>query len=155
MKNIKKVFVLFLFLVLIIGIIAPVNAKLTCEAGTYTLVGNDVENKVYLNVWSDIGTKSANPGLAKYVSKRKAELNKVNKIVLKISGYKTVTFKKPTKGWKNKDYNNIKSRIIKEFSVEKHLNGKNYSIKLYDKKGKVIKKGKGKLTGEVVFIDYF
>ncbi|MCL2687013.1 MAG: hypothetical protein FWE58_00555 [Methanobrevibacter sp.] len=157
--NIKEVLVLLLFLVvitaIITAIITPTDAKLSCDVGAYSLIGHNVENGVYLNVWTDIGNKSGNPGSSKYFSKRKAELNKVNKIVFTINGYKTITIKKPAKGWKNKDYNPIKNRIMKDFKVKDNLAGKSYSIKLYDKKGKIIKKEKGKLKGENVFIDYF
>ncbi|MDR2966962.1 MAG: hypothetical protein LBU74_03315 [Methanobacteriaceae archaeon] len=37
---------------------------------------------------------------AKYKTTRTKELNTINKITIKVTGYKTITFKKPSKGWK-------------------------------------------------------
>ena len=140
--NIKKIFVLLLFVIAIVGIIAPVEAKLVVNLDPYTANPINGKTKISWHVYSDIGYGTLKFNSANAVSKRKAELNKVNKVVDSIKGYETVTHKKPAKGW------NIQNNfaVYKVFSVKGNPNGKNYSIKFYDKRNKLIKSEKGKVT---------
>jgi len=146
--KIKTIIVLLCFVIAIISI-APVNAKLDPDIylrGDWTDENN---HRVLLDVWSDIGLKTKNPDSAKYSSARKSELNTVNKIIIKISGLKTTTFNKPTKGWKTETSQSAYNHVIrKDFSVKgtyKELKNKDYSVTLYDKKNKILKNKKGKL----------
>ena len=140
--NFKKVLVLLLFAIAIIGIIAPAEAKLEIYSGVYEQYKD--KTKISLQVESDIGLNAKNWDSPIHIPKRKAELNKVNKAVVKIKGYKDVTFKKPSKGW---EFEKNAYSFVKIFSVKGNPEGKSYSIKLYDKKGKVIKNKKGKIYG--------
>ena len=147
--NFKKLLVLLVFAIAIIGIIAPAEAKLTV-GGPSTYYDKPINGKSLLGfvVSSDIGIDSDDEGSANDVSKRKAELNNVNKVVVSIKGYKDVTFKKPAKGWKT----SYKSwEFTKTFSVKGNPIKKSYTVKLYDKKNKSIKaldqKGKIRSAG--------
>ena len=142
--NIKKILVLFL--VAIIGIIAPVNSALF--GSLYPLSETNSKNtKLTWNIWSNIGSYEDNWDSANYVSKRKAEVNRVNKVVVSIKGQTAVTIKKPVKGWKT----NKNGELTNTFTIKsnhKTLNGKNYTFKMYDNKGKLLKNmnpTKGKL----------
>ena len=78
--------------------------------------------------------------------KAKAELGNVNKVVVTVKGYKTMTFKKPVNGWKL--YKRYYHGITKTFNIAgkpKNLVAKNYSIKVYNKNGKIIKAEQGRL----------
>jgi len=147
--NIKKIVVLLLFLVAIIGIISPVNAALNGNVGGYP-DAKAINGKVqlYTFVYSDIGKESENSDASKYVSARKVELNKVNKAVVTIKGYKPVTLTKPSKGWAiNKKYG-YAYMPFKVAGTVKSLAFKSYTLKLYDKSNKLIKdksKGKGNI----------
>ena len=137
--NFKKLLVLLLFAIAIIGIIAPVNANLEAFSGIYEL--NKGKAKVYLYVNSNIGSNAKDYDSANYVSKRKAELNNVNKVVVSIKGYTPKNFKKPSKGWKTGKYGDQFEKI---FSVKGNPLGKSYSIKLYNKNNKLLKQVNGK-----------
>ena len=143
--NIKKIVVLLLLLVAIIGIITPASATLSSSLSPIT--EHKGKTEISFITSSDIGSDKKNWDSAKYVSKRKAELNKVNKIVVTINGYKPITYKKPVKGWKIAKEGYYRD-IITIKGTEKTLTGKDYYVKLYDKNNKLIKdksKGKGKL----------
>ena len=142
--NIKKVLVLSLFAIVLIVILAPVNAKLDSNLETYSLKEFNGKTNLILQVYSDIGMKNKDYYLSKYSSKRKTELNKVNKVNVKINGYKTVTFKKPIKGWKSDyyAYSFDMSFLIKGKS--KNIANRDCSIEIYDK-NKLIKTKKGKV----------
>ena len=130
MMNIKKIFILLLFLVAIIGIVAPVNAVFDGSVGyTSTKVVNG-KTSMSLFVASNVGTK---------------ELNTINKISVKVKGYKAVTFKKPAKGWDVHGTHFDKKFTLNE-KQPKNVNKKDYSIKFYDKKNKLLKDKRGKVT---------
>ena len=134
--NMKKILILLIFAIAIVGIIAPAEAK-------YTAGMNPISQKTsHLHVDSDIGMKSKNWNSAKYVSKRKAEVNKINKIVITIKGTKDKTIKKPAKGWKSKTITG--AGFYKALTIN-NPDGKKYSIKFYNKKNKVIYTKKGEL----------
>jgi hypothetical protein len=134
--------VLLLFTIAIVGIIAPVEAKLNAEAysSVYLIEG---KSGVSLSISSNIGDKKTFDS-SKNQAARKKEINNVNKMVISIKGYKAITFKKPKKGWKM-EYKNYYTH--KYFSVKGKAAEKNYSIKFYNKKGKLIKNIKGKING--------
>ena len=136
--NIKKIIVLLLFLVAIIGIIAPVNATLGGSIG-YLPYTNSKTTKIPMWISSDIDENKAEDkqNSADSISKRKAEINKVNKVVFTVKGYKPVTINKPAKGWKtDKDGYSRNTFTIK--GTSKTLDGKSYSVKLYDRKNKLL-----------------
>jgi hypothetical protein len=96
--NFKKILMLLLFIIAIIGITSPVEAKLDSNIEIESLKMINDKTKLILDVVSDIGVKNKNPDSANLISKRKAELNKVNKITVTIKGHNTISFKKPNKG---------------------------------------------------------
>jgi len=151
--NIKKIIVLLLFTIAIITIITPVNAKLdaSVELGSTKTVNGKTE--LYITVDSDIGMKTKNFLSNNYISKRKAELNNVNKVVVSVKGYKPVTIKKPAKGWQiNKKY--YSNCFDMKFSIKgksENIYNKNYSVKFYDKKNKIIRTKNGKVLSEWEF----
>jgi hypothetical protein len=139
--TIKKILVLLIFAIAIVGIIAPVNAALNVDwFFTYEKKPINGKNGVDLMFSSNIGKNTKDPHAKKYVDQRKRELNKVNKVVVTVRGHKTTTFKKPSKGW-NDDYGVMKSFSLKGSAVYK----KDYSVKLYDKNNKVLKSKRGKV----------
>ena len=82
----------------------------------------------------------------KYKSARKKEINKVNKAVLTIKGYKPITAKKPAKGWKFNGGDFATHHFIVKNHL-KNLDGKPYTLKLYDKRGKLLSNHKyGKMN---------
>ena len=141
--NIKKILVLLLFLVAILGIITPVNAKLDyCETWSDSKVING-KTKMTWGLCSDIGDYVVDWDSPKYSIQERKEVNKVIKGTVKIDGYKTLTFKKPKKGWM---FTGItESSLYKSFSVKGSPINKSYTIKCYDKNGKIIKQSKGKV----------
>jgi len=139
--NIKKILVLLLFAIAIVGIISPVNAALKIDWFlTYEEKPINGKNDVALSFSSDSGMNAKDPHVKKYVDQRKRELNKVNKVVVTVKGHKTTTFKKPSKGW-NDDPCVMKFFSLKGSAVYK----KDYSVKLYDKNNKLLKSKKGKV----------
>ena len=138
--NIKKILVLLLFLVAIIGILAPVNAKINVEAYS-PKKPTDGKSSINLYVISKVGKNNFDESHKAQVA-RKKELSKVNKMSIKVKGYKKVVFKKPSKGWKL-EYKNF--YIFKSFSVKGKASGKNYLMKFYNKKGKLFRSVKGKV----------
>jgi len=134
--NIKKTVILLIFLVAIACLISPVNAKLDGYVSKYD---NTSANKLFVCISSDIGINSDNWKSTKYVTKRKAELNKVNKVVVTFNGYTPITIKKPVKGWKTYKYADAFENSFSVKNAPKSLKSKNYSIKLYDNKNKLIR----------------
>ncbi|MCL2313441.1 MAG: hypothetical protein FWC41_13375 [Firmicutes bacterium] len=134
--KIMKIIMLLMFLIAIISILAPVNATLHCNLFADSEKTVNGKTPLTLNVDSDHKT----------LSQRKAELNKAHRISVDIKGYKTINFKKPAKGWKyeNKQLNGL----VNSFSVKGNAFNKDYTIKCYDKKGKLVKVkyNKGKVT---------
>ncbi|MDR2966706.1 MAG: hypothetical protein LBU74_02015 [Methanobacteriaceae archaeon] len=144
--KIKAIIGLLLFSLAIISIITPVNAELSPYLNSESYKPVNGKTKIYLDVYSDLGTSEKNYNSANYVSKRKADFNKVSKYVITINGYKPIIYKKPVKGWKISSNNGYKAIYFgKSFSVKGNPNGKSYSLKLYNKKGKLIYNEKGKL----------
>ena len=141
--NIKKVLVLLLFVVAIVGIIAPVSAKLDyCETWTYSKTING-KTKMMWGLCSDNGDHATDWESPKYSTQNKKEINKVIKVTVKIKGYKTLTFKKPTKGW---EFGGITgSSLYTTFFIKGNPTNKPYTMKCYDKNGKVIKQHKDKV----------
>ena len=129
--KIKVIFIL-LFIVAIIGIIAPVNAAL--QGNVEIVTPNPSDGTVSFSIGSDIGMKDENPYTAKRISQRTKETNKVKKIVIQIRGFKPITFKRPQKGW---------SDGLTYFSVNGTAYNKAYSMKLYDKNNELLKNIKG------------
>jgi len=141
--NIKKIIVLLLFTIAIVGIMAPVDAALKSEAGLMFYDKENKKNELFLEVVSDFGLNTKNPDKQKYFSQRKVELNKVNKIIFSIDGKKTKTYKKPAKGWPSMEASFGVGRLI---TIKGNsINKKNYSIELYDKNNKLLQNKKGKL----------
>jgi len=140
--KIKKILVLLLFMVAIVGIIAPANAELYPVVGIKSLkaVENGKKTQLELFVQSDYSSSM----------KAKAELGTVNKLVVTVEGYNTITFKKPANGWKL--YKNYYHGITKTFNIvgkpKNIVNKKHYSIKVYNKNGKLIKTGQGRLYSQ-------
>jgi hypothetical protein len=79
----------------------------------------------------------------KYSTKTKALINEINKVTVTISGYKTITFKKPAKGWKFSGITS--SSLYQTYSVKGNPNGKSFTMKCYDKNEKVINQNKAKI----------
>ena len=141
--KIKKVLILLILVTAISGIIAPVDAKLSyCDTWSYS---KEVKGETVMmcGVTSDIGDNAKNWDSPKYAAQKRAEVSKVNKVTVTIKGYKTKTFKKPVKGWKFSGITG--SSLYKTFSVKGNPKGKSFTMKCYDKKGKVIKQNKGKV----------
>ena len=143
MMNIKKILILLIFTIAIIGIITPTEAKLDSNL---ELERSEIikDNKFILYINSDIGMKTKNHDSDYYANKRKTELNNINKAVVTIKGYKTINYKKPAKGWKLDKYAYY---IEKSFEAKVNVEdiGDDYSIKFYDNKNKLFKNKKGKV----------
>jgi len=151
--SIKKVMLLLIFIIAIISVIAPVNAKLEPILELESMKTVNGKTKLYITVNSDVGNKNTKNfySSANYVSKRKKELNNVNKITISIKGYKTVNIKRPVKGWKT-DKSGLffdKTFLVKGKSTK--IDNKSYSIKIYNKKNKLIRNKKGKVLSEWYF----
>ena len=140
--NFKKILLLLVFLVAIACILTPVNAKLSPDVDIVSLKNADGNSQISLTVNSDIGMKSKKWYSSKSVTKRKAELNNVKKVVIQIKGKKKLTFKKPSKGWKTYKFDYSFNKLV---SVKGKVEGKSYSVKLYDKKNKLIKSKTSKI----------
>ena len=140
--NIKKILVLLLFFVAIACILTPVTGKVNADVDIVSLKNVNGNSQLSLSVDSDIGMKSKKWYGAKSVSKRKAELNNIKKVVVEVKGKKKVTFKKPNKSWKIYKFDYSFNKL---FSVKGKVESKTYSIKLYNKKNKLIKNKKSKL----------
>ena len=140
MMNIKKILVLLLFVITIVGITTPAEAKLDSSVETATLKPVNGKTEIYIHFWSNTGDYNNDSNYEKYFIKRKAELNKVNKVTFAIKGYKTITIKKPKKGWNREDisvaYDGTTYTV--PHLVKGNPNGKIYSINFYDKKDKLI-----------------
>jgi hypothetical protein len=130
--KIKTIIVLLCFTIAIIGIISPVNAKLDASISVHSHEPINGKTGLDFGVYSTIG---------------KSEFSKINKIVLSIKGYKSKTYKKTAKGWSSK-YDSGNSYIYIGTSVNGKALNKDYSVKLYDKKGKLIKNIKRKVEGQ-------
>ena len=130
--NIKKILILLIFAIAIVGIITPVSAELYPNLIIDSLKEDNGKTKLYLYGHSDT----------------KKELNNVNKITVSIKGYQTITFKKPAKGWKQQKVPDG-AYFEKYFKIKgnpkKLDNKKDYILKFYNKKGKLLKTEKGKL----------
>jgi len=151
--NIKQILILLIFLIAIIGIIAPASAKLEPNLELESAKTVKSKTKLFITINSDIGNKNKKTFYSskEYTSKRKNELNRVNKAVISIKGYKTITIKKPAKGWKKGDKNFL--YFDKTFTVKgkaDKINNKGYTIKLYDMNNKLIKNKKGRVLSEHV-----
>ncbi|MDR2967727.1 MAG: transglutaminase-like domain-containing protein [Methanobacteriaceae archaeon] len=143
--NIKKMFLVSLVLIAMIWIITPVNGKLDSTLELESSKTFNGKTELNLQVYSNIGMKNKNYYSYNYIFKRKTELNKINKVLVTIKGYKTITFKKPVKGW-NSDFYGYSFDV--SFLVKgktKNIANKDCSIELYDKKNKLIKNKKSKV----------
>jgi len=151
--NIAKVLLLLFFLILIVGIIAPAQAKLDSSLelqSTNTVKG---KTKLYFTVNSDQGILKDGTFYTKssYNVKRKKELDSVNKIIISVKGQKNVTFKKPKKGWEKTKYNFYFDKTFSVKGKAQKINNKQYSIKFYNEKNKVFKTKKGRVQCEWYF----
>jgi len=149
--NIKKIIILLLFLIAIIGIIAPATAKLDSNLELESMKTVKGKTKLYITVNSNIGYKKNKEIFYtsnKYNSNRKKELNSINKIGINIKGYKTVTLKKPKKGWKSSKYNLFFDKTFTIKGNHQKIDNAQYSIKLYNNKNKVIKNKKSTVSSE-------
>jgi len=147
--NLKKILVLLSVSLVIICIISPANAKLDSTIEVESSKTINGKTKLILYVSSDIGVKKKNTNSSTYsnsansISKRNTELNSVNKIIVTVNGYKSVNFKKPAKGW---NVDNL--YFTKTFSIkgdQKKISDNECSIKLYNKKNKLLKNKKAKV----------
>jgi len=142
--NLKMITGLLLFVIAIACVIFPVNAALNPHNlwadSNQTSVGKTILN---VGITSDIGMKDKNVNSAKFISQRKAELNKVRKVVVQIQGFQSRIFIKPNKGWASGKY--YSQFFIKRFTVKGDLNHKDYTIKIYNKNNKLIKTTQGQL----------
>ena len=141
--NVKKMLVLLLFTIAIVGIIAPVNAALKVDY-LFTTEKKPIngKNEVCLSFSTTIGGNAVDLYAKKYSADRKKEFDKVNKVVIIIKGHKTTTFKKPAKGWVNHEG----PSVYKDFSLKgSAVYKKDYSVNLYDKNNKIIQSKKGKV----------
>ena len=114
--NTKKILILLIFAIAIVGIITPASAELYPNLIIDSLKADNGNTKLYLYGSSDT----------------KKELDNVNKITVSIKGYETITFKKHAKGWKQQK---VPGAVYfeKYFKIEgnpKKLNNKDYC---YDK----------------------
>ena len=136
--NIKKIVVLILFAVAIIGIIAPANAALNGYVSKYSSYGYKPE-KLYVCIQSNIELDKSNWKSSNSVTKRKNELNKVNKISIKVQGYNSTVIKRPSSGWSTYQYADAfeKNFVVKK--AYKSLKGQTYTISLYDKNNKLLR----------------
>ena len=142
---------LLLFLILsmaVICAISPVNAQLHAELWKAPPQPIDGKTKMSLSLTTDSGMNKKDWQSPKYNTLRKKELNTVKKIIVSIEGYGSITLKKPVKGWKT--FSKINNGFFKNFYMKGDPIHKNYSIKLYDKNGKVLKIGKGKVEQVLV-----
>jgi hypothetical protein len=139
--NIKKIVIILIFAIAIIGI-TPVYAALNGNVTTLDQT-NDSNLHVFV-ITSNIGMKTKDPWTYKFASERKKEINTVNKAVISINGYKAITFKKPVKGWKTHKELDYTDYTEKYFKLKGKTLNKNFSIKLYAN-GKLIKTSKGKI----------
>ena len=148
--NIKKVVLVLILAIAILLMIAPANAKLEADLYLLTSMKDDKKVAVHLEVRSDIGLDKKNNYLVKYCSARKAELNKVYKIDVKVRGFKTITLMKPANGWKVTDSQVALTHVVRKTCIDgisyKELKNKDYSVKLYDKNNKLLKSKKGILN---------
>lgn len=144
--NIKKILVLLIFAVAVASIIAPANAKINGDIVFDSNKDINGKSKLSIVIDSDIGLKDNfyERFSAKNNASRIKELNKVNKVVVKIKGYNPITFKKPKKNWTCL----FNTYFAKEFELKgkpKKIENKSYSIKLYDKNNKLLKSKTSKL----------
>lgn len=137
--NSKKIMVLLLFAIAIIGIITPVNAELSGYVSKSIKYDKKPVNKLFVCIQSDIGIGNSNWKSTNYVKQRKTELNKINKIVIKVKGYNSTTIKKPSTGWQTYQYADAFQKYFTVKGATKSLLGKDYSIKLYNKNNKLIR----------------
>ena len=140
--KIQKILMLLLFFSVLTCIIAPVNAKLNTDVEIVSLKNVKGNTELSLSVHSDIGMKSKQWYAAQSVSKRKKEINQVNKVIVSIKGNKKLTFIKPVKGWKMYKFDDSFNTL---FSVKGKVEKKDCSISLYDKKNKIILNKKTKI----------
>ena len=122
-------FNLFVFCVLIFGLISSVDA--------FSIQNLDKNTIYYIHGKSEISVSIVSTD---FVSdyKMKKDLNSINKIVVKVNGKKVNVIKKG-KGWKKNSYYPL-GIIDRETKVKGNIKGKKVSILTYDKKGKLIKK---------------
>ena len=121
----------------------PEEAKLDyCETWSYS---KEIKGETVMmwGVSGNSGSREMDWDSPKYSAKNKALVNEVNKVDVTISGYETITFKKPVKGWKFSGITD--SSLYQTYSVKDNPNGKSFTMKCYDKKGKIIKQNKGKV----------
>ena len=138
----KKVLILLLFLVTIASIIAPINGTLTGYIDSEQQIKG--RSTILIDVYSDIGFSNYNPNAPKYVKERKKEFSQVNTIVVNIKGYKAIILRKNTKAWNNANISN--GVFTKSITIKGSPIGKNYSLRFYDKKNKLINYNKGRVT---------
>jgi len=136
MKLRKYLFLLCVFLV-VIGVSSTVSAlkieELGEELGYTSVVIHEGKSILTTHITPDYYRQSA--------SKQRKELNKINKIVVKING-RTVNTIKKGKGWKKYEPFNCEfyPEIIDRTTIlKKDLKGKTLGVYLYNNKNKLIK----------------
>jgi len=131
MKLRKYLFILCVFLV-VIGVSSTVSALKIEELG---------DTSVVIHEGKSIVTTHVTPDFSQSASKQRKELNKINKIIVKING-KTVNTIKKGKGWKKYEPFNSEyyPEIIDRTTIlKKNLKGKTLGVYLYNNKNKLIK----------------
>ena len=127
--NNKGIILIFLLLGLIVVFSSPVNA--------FSISKLDKNTVQYINNESVISTSIVSTDLVSD-HKMKKDLNRIDKIVVKVNG-KTVNIIKKEKGWDKNLYYPL-GIIDRETKVKGNIKGKKVSILVYNNKNKLIKK---------------
>ena len=132
--KIKKYLLIFCIVLVFIGVSDTVNAL---------KIENLDDTSVVINKNKSIITTHITPTDSPSKTKMKKELNKINKIVVKVNG-KTVNTIKKGKGWKkyasfSDDFPTTHTIIDRTTIVKKDLKWKTLGIYLYNNKNKLIK----------------
>jgi hypothetical protein len=101
------------------------------------------ETVMMWSIISNFGSRERDWESPKYVAPKRAVINEVNKVTVTISGYETMTFKKPVKGWKFSGI--MGDSLYQTYSVKGNPDNKSFTMKCYDKNGKIIKQHKSKV----------
>jgi len=125
----KKMFYLIVFCVLIFALISSVDA--------FSIQKLDKNTVFYIDGKSEISVSIVTTDFVTEY-KMKKDLNRINKIVVKVNR-KTVNVIKKGKGWQKNEYYPL-GIIDRETKVKGSIKGKKVSILAYNKKNELIKK---------------